>query len=320
MIPCVNSELSLIQINRDDCNVTENNLFSLNNNEASRRAFASAVNLIRPEYIFVKHFFDNQNQVKYISREFFNFNHDDRIVRGNRHLSLESSSKSYQMDPAVKTFMKSFFKDTLSKYNPLDPAVEKFMKSFFKDFLSNYSPSYLCESERVHVVLPSPNTPSHFSCLPLPSPIIDLKGLPDSFIKKYTPLSWASILMTNLLKWRNVDSLDAKLSCIHAIANKILFACKVVITEISQPLIVLCGSIESVAYSVLFIVSYALGKKECQDYYSKLMGSSTFTAVLWAPSVFCYYNLLCAQPVTTENLVRNDFTLIKKRLLAKFSN
>ncbi len=132
-----------------------------------------------------------------------------------------------------------------------------------------------------------------------------------------TPLSWASILLTNFLKCRNADSLDGRLSCIHAVANKVLFACKVVITQIAQPLILLCGSIESVAYSVLFLGSYAISKKDRQDYYLKLLGSSAFTAVLWAPAVFCYYNLFCAQPETSESLVRNHFTIIKTRLLAK---
>ncbi len=96
-------------------------------------------------------------------------------------------------------------------------------------------------------------------------------------------------------------------SKIHKIANKILFGCKVAITEIAQPFLWVCAAVETLAYGILGIKSYAQGNKDKQQYYFQLIESSAFTALTWVPLVsFCNFLRLNVEP--DECKTKKDLT------------
>lgn len=182
------------------------------------------------------------------------------------------------------------------------PKIDPFLKGY-SDFLLNSSGNF----EGVERVFSKKNLEIDF---PLRAHSF-IQGIFEIFV----PLSWASMGMTKLLSWRNTQCLDEKTSIVHKVANRILFALKIVVAEIAHPLLFICGSVETLGYSTLWAGSLALGKKDSQKHYFNLLKSSTFTTLAWIPTSFFFYNLFSFQVVTNELKGRENLKAIKAKIV-----
>ncbi len=134
------------------------------------------------------------------------------------------------------------------------------------------------------------------------APLIDLENA----FCRMLPRCWASLMMSAVLDWRNANSFNERKGVTHKICNKVSFVCKVLISELAQPLIALCAAVETLVYGILCLKSYLLN----EIMRTHLLKSSVFT-LLWTPAVFCFFNLFCSNPQSDEYLLQKDLKKIK---------